>query len=1147
MSGKYPGGFVTLGAPAGYSVELNGSTDYLSSSHPAMNAAWTIEAWIYRRSSGANQCIVFLHNNGVINPFSGILFYINPSNNLVVNDGVTFINSFTNLTVPINAWTHVAIARSGGTTTGYVNGVVAGTNTFTPILVNSARIGFYFGSDPMLFNGYVSNVRVVNGTAVYTSAFTPPTQLFPVANTSLLTCQSPNIIDNSGNAVAITANGSAKVSNFTPFTGYTAGASGFQPALGAAAPGVWTLDEATNYQGTRRWPIYDPSFNQTTLMLHGNGTNGAQNNTFLDSSTNNFSITRVGNTTQGTFSPFSQAGYSMYLNGGSSLSYPVAANAQTGAIAGTRITYEFWYFCTGIQAITAYNTGIAGASPSVATNGRWTISLSGSSTVSTQQVTYYWTTSPSSALTVTNTTPLNQNQWHHVAICIDATTSASSTITIYTDGIGQTFTGRDLSSQSADPGFQQYIGSDGANQGLTGYIRDFRIVRGSLVYTSNFTPPTTPLTAIAGTVLLACQDNRFIDNSANNWTLGAVASGTPQTQPFSPYVPTVTTPVTYSNWFDGSGDYLTLPSNAAFGFGTGDFTVEAWYCFTGTIGTYQRAWWFGDDNDNAEINGSVIRVGGASQGTLITGTTTLVVNQWYHVALTRASGVYRLWLNGVQEGSSATNSYNSSARTLGIAATTGGANPITGNISNFRIVKGTALYTSAFTVPTAPLTNITNTSLLTCQSSTFVDNSSNNFTVTVAGNTQPRTSPVPFAPLVDQTTLNTAYSTTLVGGSAYFNGTSDYLSLNPSPFQTLYSTTVPFTLEVWLYPTAYPSSNISLISATTAANTNTGWWINISSAGVINWIINGVAVSAINQTAPLNRWSHYAVVWNGTTLTSYLNGSNVLSGSTTWTNNGSSNVSYIGTLLPGTYNYYYTGYLSGMRLVVGTQVYTRAFVPPSAPPTPVTNTQLLLNYTNAGIIDSTADNVLQTVGNAQISTTQSKYGGSSMYFDGTGDQIISPNNPNYFLISGNFTIECWVNLSGSAGSIANYSNGQSTNSNFSWEIYQLSASTIYFSIFEGNTQYLASSTAFSLNVWNHIAAVRNGNTLTVYVNGVAGSTTVSVANVGGNNPNGATLKLSGYNNLAGMITGYIDDFRITKGVARYTTNFTPPTSQLQDQ
>ena len=58
----------------------------------------------------------------------------------------------------------------------------------------------------------------------------------------------------------------------------------------------------------------DPYYEYTTLLLPGNGTNGAQNNTFLDGSTNNFTITRNGNTTQGTFSPFSQTGWGGAFN-----------------------------------------------------------------------------------------------------------------------------------------------------------------------------------------------------------------------------------------------------------------------------------------------------------------------------------------------------------------------------------------------------------------------------------------------------------------------------------------------------------------------------------------------------------------------------------------------------------------------------------------------------------------------------------------------------------------------------------------------------------------------------------------------------------------------------------------------------------------
>ena len=73
---------------------------------------------------------------------------------------------------------------------------------------------------------------------------------------------------------------------------------------------------AAAFSGSAAPPVTsDPYFEYTTLLLPGNGTNGAQNNTFLDSSANNFTITRNGNTTQGTFSPFSQTGWGIILMG----------------------------------------------------------------------------------------------------------------------------------------------------------------------------------------------------------------------------------------------------------------------------------------------------------------------------------------------------------------------------------------------------------------------------------------------------------------------------------------------------------------------------------------------------------------------------------------------------------------------------------------------------------------------------------------------------------------------------------------------------------------------------------------------------------------------------------------------------------------
>ena len=85
----------------------------------------------------------------------------------------------------------------------------------------------------------------------------------------------------------------------------------------SAAVGVWRPNEVLQAVNASLWPLgitYDPYFKYVTLLLHGDGTNGAQNNTFLDSSSNNFTITRNGNTTQGTFSPYG-SNWSSYFDG----------------------------------------------------------------------------------------------------------------------------------------------------------------------------------------------------------------------------------------------------------------------------------------------------------------------------------------------------------------------------------------------------------------------------------------------------------------------------------------------------------------------------------------------------------------------------------------------------------------------------------------------------------------------------------------------------------------------------------------------------------------------------------------------------------------------------------------------------------------
>jgi len=176
--------------------------------------------------------------------------------------------------------------------------------------------------------------------------------------------------------------------------------------------------------------------------------------------------------------------------------------------------------------------------------------------------------------------------------------------------------------------------------------------------------------------------------------------------------------------FDGSGDKMDLASSSDFAYGTGDFTVECWIYARAT--TTQMI--LTDDGKTeaflyiAGLGGQSIGVfyssedGGPSLGSGSTnGSDFLSLNQWYHIAYSRSSGTSRFFVNGdLRESASDTQDYGNQALRMG--ADPSGGDQLNGIISNLRIVKGTAVYTSSFVPPSAALTNITNTKLLCCQS-----------------------------------------------------------------------------------------------------------------------------------------------------------------------------------------------------------------------------------------------------------------------------------------------------------------------------------------------------------------------------------------------------------------------------------------------
>ena len=184
-----------------------------------------------------------------------------------------------------------------------------------------------------------------------------------------------------------------------------------------------------------------------------------------------------------------------------------------------------------------------------------------------------------------------------------------------------------------------------------------------------------------------------------------------------------------STYFDGTNDYLTTASTSSdFEFGTGDFTVEMWIkpnFDTSVNQTYADYIWEVGPNQyvSMKIDNGTLTAGDYNNGSLITQSIGNQYNNWRHIALTRESGTYKMWYDGSFSGQNTTSTWSIEdyLNVGGLKFHVGdhtyfsGSYFFNGYISNVRVIKGTAIYTSAFTVPTSPLTAISGTVLLTCQ------------------------------------------------------------------------------------------------------------------------------------------------------------------------------------------------------------------------------------------------------------------------------------------------------------------------------------------------------------------------------------------------------------------------------------------------
>ena len=263
--------------------------------------------------------------------------------------------------------------------------------------------------------------------------------------------------------------------------------------------------------------------------------------------------------------------------------------------------------------------------------------------------------------------------------------------------------------------------------------------------------------------------------------------------------------------FDGTGDYLSLGTSADFGFGTGDFTIEGWFYKPATTTQYLF-------DTRTTLTENSVAVQSQGNGTLrlsvngvfvLTSSNAHTNNAWNHLAICRASGVTRFFINGVVSTTTYTDATNyGTTKPLVVGAQYNGTTAFAGYIDDFR-VSNTARYTATFTPTTTAFVDDFNTKLLVNGNSTIVDDAS-------------------------------------------------------------YGTATDFTIEGWIYPTA-GSAYQTLFDFRSAA-IEQAIYLGITPSNQVYLYVNGVVTITTVDAVSLSTWTHIALVRYNDTTKIYING-----------------------------------------------------------------------------------------------------------------------------------------------------------------------------------------------------------------------------------------------------------------------------------
>lgn len=636
-----------------------------------------------------------------------------------------------------------------------------------------------------------------------------------------------------------------------------------------------------------------PNLQYTTLLLQADASSSDNQ---ADASTNNLTITETGNVTSTAFSPYHPKGYSRYHNAATSR-YHTGSSADFD-LNGNDWSYEGWIYVPESHTLGSYIRGF-GLGPNWANSKSFHILIKDND--NSGNICAAWSDAGGLGRKLISSTAFEKGQWNHLAVC-----KSGNSIGLFYNGT-RIASNDSYSLEVASGDTYAYVGHTGTNtEGFVGYTRDVRLVNGSSAYdasASSITVPTDTITAVTNTKLLVAGDPYVVDKSSSEhaFTLSGI-----EVKQFGPYDHGAYSKSSHggSVYFDSSGDYITSATSSNVTIGTNDFTAEVWYYPTATLASYKKIISTGTGSNNFAIetqsSGLTLSVTDYASTVFGTSNTALVQNAWNHIAVVRSSGTMKMYQNGVE--------VLSFANTTTFTGThvQGGWDGTVGYMSDLRLVVGTAVYTSAFTPPTSPLTAISGTQLLTCTNKHEYWDAASGSLITPYGTPE-------------------ASTTQYKWSNSLYLASEDISFPNNGEFD--FNNTEDFTVEFWSYIPTFSGTYNAI--ASTYANGSAGWSIQVGSSGqiYINFSGDGTDLSAGASTISTSTWHHWALVGNSGTWTLYIDGSSVTSSSSI-THGSAGTDLHLGSL-NSSYNFL-TQYIEDFRFTRGLARYTSNFTVPSS-------------------------------------------------------------------------------------------------------------------------------------------------------------------------------------------------------------------------